>query len=78
MATWIRLRDTTTGHHFDAAERRAAQLVERGKAEPVPGYPPYEGAVARPPKPQRPLRSLTPEPAEPAEDAAPEHPEEES
>lgn len=78
MPTWIRLRDTTTGHHFDASERRAAQLIERGRAERVLDHPTYVGAVARPPKPQRTLRSLTPQSAEPAEDAAPEHPEEEA
>lgn len=78
MATWIRMRDTVTGHHFDADARRVARLVAAGAAEVVDGYPHHDGAEARRPKPQRPLRALTPAPAEPAEDAAPEHPEEEA
>jgi hypothetical protein len=49
--TWIRLRDTTTGHEFDANERLAAELVDGGAAEVVPDAPEHHGSDARPPSP---------------------------
>jgi hypothetical protein len=51
MPTWVRVRDTATGHEFDADER---SLDAYGDAiEVVEGYPEHSGptAVARPQKP---------------------------
>jgi hypothetical protein len=45
MPTWIRVRDTSTGHEFDIDARA---LAAQAGVERVPDYPVHSGPSARP------------------------------
>lgn len=47
---FIRVKDTSTGHEYDAHEKA---VLPKG-VEPVKNYPPNDTGVARPMKPRRP------------------------
>lgn len=50
MPTFTRVKDLTTGHHYDLAPRLLAIALARGAVEVLPDYPVLsgEGAIPRP------------------------------
>lgn len=71
MPTWIRVRDDTTGAHYDVEERSL-----RPGMTPIPGYPKLSGPDAQP-RPTKYPRDLGPAdrdtaPTDPAPPADPE------
>lgn len=57
---WARVRDKTTGHHFDVTVERLQLLIERGAVEEIPGR--RHTGKPEPAKPQRPLGTPAPTP----------------
>lgn len=61
MPTWVRVRDASTGHEYDVAERVACQLRDEGLVVLVDDVPAVSGEHTRPRPPKH---------AEPAPPAA--------